>query len=53
MPNDYFMVTTDGEAPSGGVGADPSGGDGHVTFYAETDDLQARSTRPRAWVARR
>ena len=41
VPNDYFMVTTDGEAPSGGVGADPSGGDGHVTFYAEADDLQA------------
>jgi predicted enzyme related to lactoylglutathione lyase len=40
-PNDYFMFTTAGDAPSGGVGADPSGGDGHVTFYVETDDLQA------------
>jgi uncharacterized protein len=42
-PNDYFMFTPEGEMPSGGVGvgADPSGGDGHVTFYAHTDDLQA------------
>jgi predicted enzyme related to lactoylglutathione lyase len=40
-PNDYFMLTTGGDAPSAGVGADPSGGDGHVTFYVETDDLQA------------
>jgi predicted enzyme related to lactoylglutathione lyase len=37
----YFMCTTDGEMPSGGIGADPAGGDGHVTFYVETDDLQA------------
>jgi predicted enzyme related to lactoylglutathione lyase len=39
-PQGYFMVTTDGERPSAGIGPDPSGGDGHVTFYAETDDLQ-------------
>jgi uncharacterized protein len=39
-PN-YFMCTTEGEMPSGGIGSDPSGGDGHVTFYVETDDLQA------------
>jgi uncharacterized protein len=40
-PQGYFMFTTDGDRPSGGVGADPAGGDGHVTFYAEADDLQA------------
>jgi len=40
-PQNYFMVTPEGERPSGGIGVDPSGGDGHVTFYAETDDLQA------------
>jgi predicted enzyme related to lactoylglutathione lyase len=26
---------------AGGVGADPSGGDGHVTFYVDTDDIEA------------
>jgi uncharacterized protein len=40
-PQNYFMFTTEGEQPSGGIGVDPTGGDGHVTFYAETDDLQA------------
>ena len=29
------------QPPMGGIGADPSGGNGHVTWYAETDDLQA------------
>jgi predicted enzyme related to lactoylglutathione lyase len=41
VPNDYFMFTTDGDMASGGVGSDPSGGDGHVTWYVQTDDLQA------------
>jgi uncharacterized protein len=40
-PNDYFMFTPDGDLPSGGVGVDPMGGEGHVIWYAETDDLQA------------
>jgi uncharacterized protein len=40
-PNDYFMFTTDGDQPSGGVGVDPAGGDGHVIWYAQSDDLQA------------
>ena len=40
-PNGYFLATTDGERASGGFGTDPSGGAGHVTFYAQTDDLQA------------
>lgn len=35
------MFTAEGEMANGGVGNDPSGGDGHVTFYAETDDVQA------------
>jgi uncharacterized protein len=39
-PNNYFMFAPDGGQPSGGVGADPSGGNGHVTWYAESDDLQ-------------
>jgi uncharacterized protein len=39
-PQGYFMATPEGDRPSAGIGADPSGGDGHVTFYAETDDLQ-------------
>jgi predicted enzyme related to lactoylglutathione lyase len=29
------------QPPTGGIGVDPSGGDGHVTWYAQTDDLQA------------
>jgi predicted enzyme related to lactoylglutathione lyase len=37
----YKLVTTDGDRPSAGIGADPSGGPGHVTFYVEVDDLQA------------
>jgi predicted enzyme related to lactoylglutathione lyase len=40
VPGDYFMATPEGERPSGGIGADPSGGPGHVTFYADADDLQ-------------
>jgi uncharacterized protein len=39
-PGGYYMATPEGERASGGIGADPSGGAGHVTFYAEADDLQ-------------
>jgi uncharacterized protein len=39
-PQNYFMATPEGERPSAGIGSDPSGGPGHVTFYAEADDLQ-------------
>jgi uncharacterized protein len=35
------MFTTDGDRSSGGLGADPPSGDGHLTFYAKADDLQA------------
>ncbi|WP_028067385.1 VOC family protein [Solirubrobacter soli] len=42
VPGGYYMATPEGaERPTGGVGADPSGGAGHVTFYAQCDDLQA------------
>ena len=38
----YAMAQPDADQPPmGGIGADPSGGEGHVTWYAETDDLQA------------
>jgi predicted enzyme related to lactoylglutathione lyase len=38
----YAMAQADPESPpTGGIGSDPSGGNGHVTWYAETDDLQA------------
>jgi predicted enzyme related to lactoylglutathione lyase len=37
----YFMASAGDGPPTGGVGSDPSGGDGHVTWYAEVDDLQA------------
>ena len=38
---EYYMSTPEGDTPGGGVGADPTGGNGHVTFYAQADDLQA------------
>ena len=39
MPT-YAMVSTGGQgAIAGGVGATADGGDGHVTFYVEVDDL--------------
>jgi uncharacterized protein len=37
----YFMASAGGERPTGGIGADPSGGGGMVLWYAEVDDLQA------------
>ena len=38
---EYYMLTAEGDMPTGGVGPDPTGGGGLVTFYAQTDDLQA------------
>jgi predicted enzyme related to lactoylglutathione lyase len=40
-PMNYKLVNTGGERAAGGIGADPTGGSGHVTFYVEVDDLQA------------
>jgi uncharacterized protein len=41
-PMDYGMVGAAGDTGiSGGVGAAPDGGPGHVTFYVQTDDPQA------------
>jgi predicted enzyme related to lactoylglutathione lyase len=41
-PNDYGLVAPEGEdGLMGGIGGDPSGGNGHVTFYVQSDDLQA------------
>jgi predicted enzyme related to lactoylglutathione lyase len=38
----YGLVQTDPQQPPvGGIGPDPSGGPGHVTWYVESDDLQA------------
>lgn len=38
----YAMAHPDpDQPPMGGIGADPSGGEGHVTWYAQSDDLQA------------
>jgi predicted enzyme related to lactoylglutathione lyase len=42
MGGSYFMVNPGVEgAIAGGVGADPQGGDGHVTFYVGVDDPAA------------
>jgi predicted enzyme related to lactoylglutathione lyase len=40
MPYAMFQPDDD-QPPMGGIGVDPSGGPGHVTWYAQTDDLQA------------
>ncbi len=37
---DYGIVST-GSDPAGGIGADPNGHGGHVTFYVQVDDLEA------------
>lgn len=38
----YAMVAPEGqEGLMGGIGADPSGGNGHVTWYVQSDDVQA------------
>jgi predicted enzyme related to lactoylglutathione lyase len=42
-----------GDRPSGGVGSDPTGGEGHVTLYAETDDLQASLDKAESLGGRR
>ena len=36
----YTTVETDEGAIGGGLGTDPAGGNGHVTFYVEVDDLE-------------
>ena len=41
-PQGYGMAMPEGrDGLMGGIGSDPSGGPGHVTFYAQADDLQA------------
>lgn len=41
-PMQYGMISAqDGHGIGGGVGPNPMGGDGHVTFYVEVDDAQA------------
>jgi len=42
----YAMIQTDPEQPPmGGIGPDPSGGDGHVTWYVDVNDPQATLDR--------
>jgi uncharacterized protein len=42
----YTMVDPRGEnGLRGGIGPDPSGGSGHVTFYVQVDDLDAALAR--------
>lgn len=41
-PGGYGMVAPEGrDGLMGGIGSDPSGGAGHVTWYAQADDLEA------------
>lgn len=45
MP-EYAMVHQEDEGGiAGGIGAAPSGGPGHVTFYVQVDDLDAALSR--------
>ena len=38
---DYGMIQAQGKGIGGGIGPDPEGGNGHITFYMEVDDPQA------------
>lgn len=40
-PMNYGLVQAQGKGIGGGISADTQGGSGHVTIYAEVDDLQA------------
>jgi uncharacterized protein len=48
----YAMVEKEDGGIAGGIGQAPDG-NGHVTFYVDTDDLRRRSTRPSSSAARR
>jgi predicted enzyme related to lactoylglutathione lyase len=42
----YTMVDPEGRnGLQGGIGPDPSGGEGHVTFYVEVDGLEGSLSR--------
>ena len=42
----YTIADPGGDAgPRGGIGADPSGGTGHVTFYVQVDKLEDSISR--------
>lgn len=41
----YAMVEKEGEGIGGGIGRNPEGGPGHVTFYVAVDDPQAALDR--------
>src|SRR3954451_14242673 len=50
----YAMAQPDAQQPPmGGIGADPSGGEGHVTWDAQTDDLQASLDKAESLGGRR
>jgi predicted enzyme related to lactoylglutathione lyase len=41
----YAMVEKEADGIAGGIGRNPNGGPGHVTFYVSTDDPQATLDR--------
>ena len=46
---EYAMVTAGEEGGiAGGIGSSPDGGQGHVTFYIQTDDLDASLEKVKA-----
>jgi uncharacterized protein len=51
-PMKYGSVAAqDGKGIGGGIAGGPEGYEGHVMFYVEVDDVEARSPRPRALAA--
>jgi predicted enzyme related to lactoylglutathione lyase len=51
-PMDYGMVAREDAGIEGGIGATPTVGAGHTTFYVETDDPQATLRRAHRLGAR-
>ena len=46
MNGSYYMANPGGDGGiNGGVGAAPEGGNGHVTFYVQVEDLAAAMAR--------
>jgi predicted enzyme related to lactoylglutathione lyase len=41
----YTTVETDQGAIGGGLGTDPTGGNGHVTFYVQVDNVEDASAK--------
>jgi predicted enzyme related to lactoylglutathione lyase len=52
-PMDYGMVAREDAGIEGGIGASPNGGQGHTTFYVQSDDPAGTLARAENLGARR